>query len=398
MNTMRRGIVVIVTVALAMSLTALPVLAFDARAGDNVTIGAGEVVDEDVYLAGRVVSSSAPLNGDVFAAGQNVTIGGSVANGLTVAGQTVMVTAPVGHGVRAAGSTVDIVGDVGRDLLAAAATLVVHDSATIAGDISFGSGTALIRGDVAGNVLGGAEELTIEGSVGGNVIVEVGTLVIKPGATIAGNLIYTGRTQAVVPAGAVMGTVTFTQRADNDTKKDPSTKPGATPLSFFAGLTWKFIAYLMAFLTGLVLIVVSPRRMAVAASAIRTATGAVAGYGAIALFVVPLAAIVVCLTVIGLPLGIITLLLWGILLYLSQLPVSLLIGHLILGRQRHLEGKGFMIGCLALGLLVLTLLRAIPYVGSFVWLAIALFGLGAFVVGELRREQWRHSGDEYTLL
>jgi hypothetical protein len=123
----------------------------------------------------------------------------------------------------------------------------------------------------------------------------------------------------------------------------------------------------------------------------------VAGYGAIALFVTPLAAIVVCATVVGLPLGIITLLLWGILLYLSQIPVSLFIGHAILGRNKPLESKGYMIGCLALGLLLLTLARAIPFVGFFVALATALFGLGAFVVTERRLMRSHGVGEDFPM-
>jgi len=188
----------------------------------------------------------------------------------------------------------------------------------------------------------------------------------------------------------VKGTVTYTERTETDQGPRPGKEWRALgPLAFFAGLTWKVIAYLMAFLTGLILILLAPWRMAGAATSIRTDTGPVAGYGAIALFVTPIAALVVCLTVIGLPLGIITLLLWGILLYLSQIPVSLFIGHAILGRNKPLESKGYMIGCLALGLLLLTLARAIPFVGFLVSLASGLFGLGAFVVTErrLRRSQ-----------
>ena len=394
MNTMRRGILVVPTVALAVALSAIPVLAFDARAGDNVTVSAGEVVNEDVYLAGQTVVCNATVNGDVFAGGQTLTISGVVANGVTAGGQTVLVNASVGHGVRAAGNTVDITSDVGRDVMTGCSTLTIHDSAAIAGDLAFGAGTAVIRGVVRGNVEGAAKKLTIESSIGGDVTVKVETLVIGPGATIDGNLAYSGPNEATIPAGVVKGTVTFTERVDRDSARDPRM---LGPLAFFAGLTWKIIAYLMAFLTGLILILLAPWRMAGAATSIRTDTGPVAGYGAIALFVTPLAALVVCLTVIGLPLGIITLLLWGILLYLSQIPVSLFIGHAILGRNKPLESKGFMIGCLALGLLLLTLARAIPFVGLFVSLASGLFGLGAFVVTGRRLMRSHGVGQDFPM-
>ena len=120
--------------------------------------------------------------------------------------------------------------------------------------------------------------------------------------------------------------------------------------------------------------------MASAPMAIRTQTGPVAGWGAIALFLVPLAAIILCITVIGLPVGLIGLALWTVLLYIAQIPVAIFIGYLILGRSRSLEGKGFMIGCLALGLLLIALVKLIPFVGFFICLAVAMFGMGALLM------------------
>ncbi len=396
MRRVTHGAVVFATVALLLAVTAVPVLAFDMRSSDSVNVGGGEVVNEDLYLAGRTVSSNAAVNADVFAAGQTVTIGGSVANGVTVAGQTVIISGDVGYGVRAAGSTVSIDGAIGRDLLVGSSDLVIGNDASVAGDLAFGASTATITGKVDGNVIGGAQTLIIDGTIGGNVTVQVGTLDIRPDAVITGNLNYTAPTEATIPSGVVGGTVVFTQRTNSNAQRDVQRGFGAlAPLALFAGLTWKLIAYLMAFITGLVLILVAPKRMADASSAIRTQTGAVAGYGAIALLVTPLAAIVVCITIVGLPVGIITMLLWGILLYLSQLPVSLFIGHMILGRHKPLEHKGFMIGSLALGLLLVALARAIPFVGFLVALATALFGFGAFVVAGRNWLRARRSTKEF---
>jgi cytoskeletal protein CcmA (bactofilin family) len=390
MTRIRYAMTIATMAAVWVLLTAAPVLAFDAREGDTVAVGPGEVINEDLYLAGRTVTSNGVVNADIFAAGQTVTVGGQIANGATLAGQMIMLNADVGHGARLGGANIDVSGTIGRDLMAAGATVTIAEGAVVKGDLVCGAGTAFIRGDVKGDVWGGAEELIIEGSVGGNVNVGVSTLTIRPGATIAGNLNYAAPSESTIPAGAVKGTVTFTQQVQDQAEEGARRGLGAlAPLAFFAGITWKVIAYLMAFITGLVLIVISPRRMSGAAASIRNETGAAAGYGALALFVVPIAAIVVCITIIGTPLGAISLLLWGILLYLSQLPVALFFGHLVLGRNKPLEGNGFMIGALALGLLLLTLVRAIPLVGLFVGLAMALFGMGAFVVGERRLRENR---------
>ena len=384
-------------VVVSILLCAAPVMALDGRAGDAVNVGSGEEIDEDLYLAGRTITTIGNVNGDVFAAGQTVNIGGQIEGGLTVGAQTLTINADVGGGVRAGVQTLDVAGTIGRDLVAGCATLILSPEASIGDDLYIGSSQVRLRGDVGGDVYGGAEELVIEGNVGGNVHVEVGHLEIKPGAVIEGDLWYSAPVEASIPKGSVNGDVTFTERVVDDDAQQAAEDFGAlAPFVFFASFTWKLIAYLMALVTGIILILLLPRAMAAAPMAIRTQTGPVAGWGAIVLFLTPLAAIVLCITVVGLPIGLIALVLWGVLLYIAQIPVAIFIGYLILGRSRALEGKGFMIGCLALGLLLIALVKLMPFVGFFICLAVAIFGMGAFLMvdkkmmGTLKNSDWEN--------
>ena len=87
-----------------------------------------------------------------------------------------------------------------------------------------------------------------------------------------------------------------------------------------------------------------------------------------------------CFTIVGIAVGVIALALWGVAVYLAQVPVGLLIGRLALRRFRAIESRGLMLGALALGLLILKLLSLIPYMGFFITVAVMVFGLGAVVV------------------
>ena len=368
-------------VFLLAAITAVPVLAFDSRTGDLVTVGSEEEVLGDLYAAGRSVTVTGKISDGLYAAGQTVTIGGTIDGGATIGGQTVTLAGIVGRGVRVGASTVDVTGDIGGDLVAGCSTLRVADGAYIGADLVVGAGQVYVDGEVAGNIKSAAETLVITGHVGGDVEAQVGTLEIKPGAVIDGKLTYTANEEASIPADVVKGSVSYTERIEKEDAEEMRKDFGALgPFFLFADLAWKLIGYLMLLVTGILLILILPRGMAAATIAIRKKTGASAGWGAMVLFLTPLAAIVVCITVIGLPVGLITLVAWGILLYVSHIPVSIFIGHLILGHSNPLEGKGFMIGCLALGLLLFTLLTAIPIVGGFLWLASALFGMGGIVV------------------
>jgi len=130
------------------------------------------------------------------------------------------------------------------------------------------------------------------------------------------------------------------------------------------------------------------------AESIRTRPGPSAGWGALALFVTPIAAVIVCITIIGIPVGLIALALWGIAIYLAQIPVGLFIGRWIIGHFKNVEGKAIMIGALALGLVLLKLLGLIPHLGFFIGIAVTLFGMGAVVVS-IRK--WRAKKREVAL-
>jgi len=80
--------------------------------------------------------------------------------------------------------------------------------------------------------------------------------------------------------------------------------------------------------------------------------------------------------------------LYAIAIYISQVFVGMFLGRWIIGRFRGIESRAIMVGALALGLFILTLLGLIPYLGFWIGLAVALFGLGAVLVSEttLRNE------------
>ncbi len=375
-----RGLAVILTFMIAMILTAAPVLAFDARSADTVTVGSGEVVDDDLYVGAATVIIDGVVNGDLWATGYTITVNGAVNGSVMAAAYMISIDGDIGHAVRVAGQTISISGNVNGDLMAFGAVVNVASTATVKGDLLVGAENVYIDGLIEGDIKGSGTEVTIGNGVKGNVELEVDSLTILSTANIEGDLTYTSEEEADIQSGAQIGGAT--------THNLPPVKeeqPVPFPFSLFSGILSKVIGFLMALVTGLVIILIAPRRLTSIAESIRTRPGASAGWGALVVLVTPIAAILVCLTIVGIPLGLIALALWGIGLYLAQIPVGLLIGRLIIGRFRGVERRGIMIAALALGLVILALLGLIPYLGFFIGLAVALFGLGAVVVSERRR-------------
>jgi hypothetical protein len=371
-----RGLVVTLVAVLLIFFTSVPVLAADLRSGDTITVAAGEVVDDDLYIAGSTIIIDGTVNGDLWAFGSTITVNGTVNGSMVAIGQTINVNGNVGHALRLAGQTINISGNVGGDLIVFSSEANISSKAKIGGDFLFGAGNVRIDGLIGRNVKGGGGEVTISNEVGGDIELEVDNLTLASTANVQGNLTYTSENEADIQSGAKVGGIT--------THNVPEVKKPAP----FSGIGGKLIGFLMALVTGLIIILIVPGRSASAADSIRNRPWASLGWGAVVLFATPIAAILVCCTVIGIPVGLIALVLYAIAIYISQVFVSLFIGRLIIRRVRGMESRAVMVGALALGLVILTLLGLIPYLGFWIGLAVALLGLGAVLISEttLRNE------------
>ena len=375
-----RGLAAILMVTLLMVLTAVPILAFDARSGMTVTVASGEVVDDDLYVAAETITIDGTVNGDLWVAGNTITVNGIVNGSVMAAGNKVNINGDVTHAVRAVAETLNINGDVGGDVMAGCGRLNIASTGEIGGDLLFGADSVGIEGSIEGDIKGGGTEVAIRDAVGGNVELEVESLMVLSTASIGGDLTYSSAEEADIQSGA--------QIAGATTHNVPEVKEdgaGMFPFALFSGVLAKLMGFLMAFVAGLILIFLAPRRLTSIVDAIGSRPGPSAGWGALIVFVTPIAAVVVCLTIIGISAGVIGLVLYGIGLYLAQIPVGIFIGRWIIGRFRVVESKAAMVGALALGLVILKLLSLIPYFGFVVGLAVVIFGLGAVVAAERKQ-------------
>lgn len=372
-----RSMGIILLVSLIMLIFSSPVMAFDLRQGQTVTIASGEVVDDDLYIAGGDIVINGVVNGDVFAVGSSITINGKVDGGITFVGQNAVVNGEITKGLRFGGQSIIVSGRIGRDLIIGSAQLSVSNTGRIDGSLVFGTGTAKVDGIIGNSILGAGGELTLSNYVGGDVVLSVDKLTITTNADIQGNMKYTSPEEAEIQSGArISGAISHLIPEQPDEKE--VAKKGI--LAGIAGaIVWKILSYVMILIIGIILILIAKKKVALMQKAIQKSPWQTLGWGALILIATPIAAIIVMITVIGLPLGIISLVLWGIALYLSQIPVALLLGRLIIWQNRELDSTGMMIGGLALGLLVIFILQLIPVVGWIIGLLVIVFGLGTFI-------------------
>jgi cytoskeletal protein CcmA (bactofilin family) len=370
---MRRGLAILLVV-LVVLLTATPVLAAEVRSGDTLTVASGEVIDDDLYITGGEITVDGTINGDLVAFGGAITVNGSVNGGVIAAGGTVVLNGKVSRAVRAAGGDLSISGTVGGDLVVAGGQVKVTSTASIGGDVLLGAGSVRIAGPVRGYIKGGSGDVVLSSEVGEDVELGVGRLTLASTAVIRGDLTYISEDEASVqPGSQVMGQTTH---------QLPEARPEKLAPAF--GIVGKVLGFVMALIVGIIIILVARRRAASIADSVRDKPWQSLGWGTLVLIATPIAILLVLITVIGIPLGLIGLALYLIALYLAQVFVALTIGSLILRRSAADENQGLLIGALAIGLAILSLLGLIPYLGFFIGLATIIFGLGALVVSEQR--------------
>ncbi len=88
-----------------------------------------------------------------------------------------------------------------------------------------------------------------------------------------------------------------------------------------------------------------------------------------------------CITIVGLGVGISALLLWLIAIYAAQVLVGAWLGEKVLGAS---AGVGAALGRLALGLAILRVLGMLPYLGWWISFVAVIWGIGAVALASYK--------------
>lgn len=239
MKTTQKIVSVLTLLALLSLTVATPVLAFDGRSGQKVVIKADEVVNDDLYVTANEFVLDGIVKGDVIVFGTMITINGTVEGDLIAAGQTVVINGTVTDDARIAGAALQINQDasVGSDVVSAGASLETKEGSKIDGELVYAGAQGLLAGNVAGDAQIATGALALNGEFGGDVKAEVGEpntggnpspsmympqtgvsiptvpagLTIAKGARINGNLEYTQSKDIEFPSGSILGKVVRNQ-------------------------------------------------------------------------------------------------------------------------------------------------------------------------------------------
>lgn len=372
---MRKLFVVFLITLVSLFVVAAPAMAVDWRQSDRGVIGKAEVINDDVALTCvDVIVVDGTINGDLFAFGTSITINGTVNGNLIAIGDRVEIKGTVTGSVYGAASSVSVSGRVEGTLAAAGSTVTLEPGAYVGNSGLLAGDQVHVNGKIGRGALLGGTHVEVGGQIGKELRAYADNLRIGSGAVVEGPVDYTSDRTATIEQGARTGAVAFHQ----------SKLFRAPRVSATGNIWWRALRFLGFLLAGLAALALFPslRRRYPEIIMMRPWQAPVAGL--VALIAVPIGTLLLLITVIGIPLSLVTMALFPALIYLSQVLVSWTAGKLLADKVEGFRNFPWPVIFL-MGAFLTTVAIALPGVGCLFGFGALLYGLGGLYYLMIRR-------------
>jgi hypothetical protein len=330
------------------------------RTGDTIRINAADTVKGDLFFGGRRLIADAVITSDVIAGGQQITINNDVGDDVYAAGEEVEINKTVNGGVIAMAKKVVIKGIVRGDVRAMGGFVYIEPGSIIEGDLYVGCGELTIdQAVIKGKVSGGAEIANLNGSFEKAVFIET----IKPvfGENFSNNASFK---------------LILNRQPDGPFANQPSNleiEIHPRPMFFQKTAFWWLLV--SAFVIGALLIGIFRSFHDDLNAAGVSKFGINLGIGAAFVIGFPLLAV---FTLLFFPLGLILAALYAIVLYMSKIFASFIVGNWLSIKVFKMANPNPYLS-FAIALLLISLLLQVPVLGFVLCIGYLILGSGSFL-------------------
>ena len=336
------------------------------RTGDTSTVSSSEVIDGSAYIAGSIIDVAGIIDGDLYCAGENVSISGTVNGDIICAAQTLNFTGTTTGDIRLGGQTVTVGGTVDGSATIAGQTITLESQGSIGRDATFAGQNTIIRGEVLRDISVGSETLLLDSIVGRNVTADVNYLKLEAATKVAGVFNYTSpQTFTKVDGASIAGAVNYTERAEGNNSNAAAFDPAGVMIMILMLIT---SAIMFALVFPQVLNRVTRNS---ASSPSRALLSVLVGF--IAGIVTPVVIVLLMVTVLGIPFGLVVLLAWSLIVASSGVFAAYYIGRVVWPSQ------GSIILATLIGALLISVLLFIPILNIVVFVLCVSYGSGAIL-------------------
>ncbi|PIZ87333.1 hypothetical protein COX93_01235 [Candidatus Nomurabacteria bacterium CG_4_10_14_0_2_um_filter_30_12] len=351
---------------LALFLLIFPILTFAAefRVGQQSSFSSEEKTNENLYMAGGTIISAGSVDKDLLVAGGTVLVSGPVLGDLFVVGGNITVLSQVSGDIRIGGGNIIVNGNILGDAVIGGGQIILS-SKSISGDVAIAGGTIQMNSEVKGNVKIGGGEIYINAPVVGNVDIKAQKLTLGPKADIKGNLKYEAENPVIIEEGGkVQGETIFTElKGHNGENKNVT----GSILGFF---TFLLVAkFFMLLATALIIGLIFHKYSDELIEKATTNPLKELGRGIVTIIVLPVLSVILLITIIGIPFGILGLLSFIMLLIFTAMITPIFLGALVY--KWISRGSSYVVNwkTMLLGVVVYFILSLIPFIG---WIAICV--------------------------
>ncbi|MGE0197195.1 MAG: hypothetical protein AB7N99_06550 [Simkaniaceae bacterium] len=359
--------------------------AFENHNGDDevdiVVLPSNVVVDNDYFAYGRSIEISGTVNGDVYVFGGQVYFDGTVNGDIIAAAGSIEISGTVTKDVRILAGQAAINGKIGRNLTGVTATIELSPSANIGNNAVIVSGNADIESIVNKHLRLYASSVRISDQIKGNVDAYVGQMRITSKANIGGKLEYWSNSTALIDPNAHIG---------NGVIHHPSFfykffhGKFSTILKVSSKLAGLLMNFCYSFVIGLIMLRYFKLRIDRTIDTLNRKPLQSLIAGIVLMILLPLAFLVLIITILGVPFALALLSLTVVSFYTAKVLSILWATKLLFYRFDFQKHRRLYF---AFGLILYFILTIIPYVGTAISLAALLLGLGGGVLGKIEKQK-----------
>lgn len=396
----------IVSSIVAVTLLFLP--AHQAHAAiymGEETIFVEQPLNGDTYAAGAKVIIDSAVNGDLIVGGGDISIGGNISEDLMAAGGNIRVRGAIGDDARIFGGDIQVTGDVDGDLITFGGRVEIGSDTMIGGDLVINGGEVTLNGDVAGNVMmnGGVlyinstifgdlqtygGELHISGDVRGDSTIVVDHITLSDDASFSGNVSYWSKSGEADFDAVTAGTVSFDESLKPYKDKDMRKAKAGLAAGMGALAAGAVLYSLISALLVIAMLVWGTKtyfrdsaKKAIKEPWLNTL------YGLLYIIATPIIALMIMVSIIGIPIGATVLALYAISLVFAKPLTAIVLAKVWEERQKskkaYPEWKTALHALLAfIGLKVIAL---VPVLGWLVCFGVICCAFGAMMRAEYER-------------
>lgn len=355
---------ILLAMIMAIGLAAVPTPANASpvlRSGEAITVSDQQEVVGNFYAASASLLIDGAVRGDLHALAGAARVAGTIENDAAIMGGTVQIDGVIGDDLRVFAGELIIAGTVEGNLMVLGGSVKILSDARISGDVLLLSGDVDVSGAVAGSITGRADTVRIHGAVEGDISVTARRILeLGNRAHIDGDIAYRSPKELVrAPDSVVVGDI------------------ARTPYSTSGARTFSIVPLLVLLFTSLVYAYLFRQKLEYVAQYTLSTFGFNSIVGLLSLLALPLVAVLLIVSVIGMPVGV-TLLL----VMLSVFAIAWSLAGVVVGAAiaQRIEGapavsvKWVLIGALTFGLV-----SYLPYIGMLVATLIVLMVAGALL-------------------